>query len=63
VQTTKYSIEKSDTPCSVITLGNALNSYMIKNDTLGLNPVTKIDIGMFRPNCIESCASIYVMVK
>jgi hypothetical protein len=63
VQTTKYSIEKSDSPYSVITLGNVLNSYIIKNDTLGLNPVTKISVGKFRPNCIEGCASIYVKAK
>jgi hypothetical protein len=63
VQTTKYSIEKSDSPYSVITLGNVLNSYLIKNDSLWLNPVTKISMGNFRPNCVEGCASIYVKVK
>jgi hypothetical protein len=63
VQTTKYSIEKSDSPYSVIKLGNSFNSYIIKKDTLGLNPVTKIDVGKFRLNCIEGCASIYVKVK
>jgi hypothetical protein len=63
VQTTKYSIEKNDSPYSVITLGNALNSYIIKKDTLGLNPVFKVDVGKYRFRCDEGCASIYVKVK
>ena len=63
IQKTNYSIEKTDSPFSVITIGNVLNSFTIKNDTLGLNPVTKIDKNNFRPNCVEGCASIYVRVK
>ena len=63
IQKTNYSIEKTDSPFSVITIGNVLNSFTIKNDTLGLNPVTKIDNAKFRPNCVEGCASIYVRMK